>query len=459
MEKKFIKKEKNVETYVYFFTPEEVEKAETSVVKNVNANYTIPGFRRGRVPLGIVRSFLGESFEDMVLETLSESLEEELKGEELYIPALLLDQRREDDIASIEVQLHREPEITLKGYEGLELMIPQREEVLSNYLDNRLEELRNEHAIIEPKSGPAEIGDLVNVEYTIVKDNKKIADKKVQEIHLAQGDERPIAINVLGKSRGETVQFARTFENSDNEYAYTVVVKDVFKRSVLELDDEFARTVSAQAATLEELKEEVKEEGLASFLTWRKDFLRQQAMDKIGEFVELELADSTLDYFVVRAIENSKKDKSYEGYLKQAGSAEKLAENFKQGILDELKKNRFIEEVAQRENLKVEEDELEAYAEELAPQWGISLDRAREMLASRQDIRSDIRSTILRNKVLDKVIEKAKVSEVVSSAEPLPEGQAQEALPPTQEEEALPPAQEKALPDWDVSRTRDSQNQ
>ncbi len=98
--------------------------------------------------------------------------------------------------------------------------------------------------------------------------------------------------------------------------------------------------------------------------------------------------------------------------LKQAESVEKLVEEFRAGILDEVKKNRFIEEMARIEGLKVEEDELVSYSEEMSSHWGISADRAREMVKSREDVREDLISTILRNKVLDIVVEKAKVVEI-----------------------------------------------
>ncbi len=151
---------------------------------------------------------------------------------------------------------------------------------------------------------------------------------------------------------------------------------------------------------------------MKSFAGWKKDFLRQQAMDKIDDLVEIEIAESTIGFFVQRAIENSKKDKSYDGYLKQAESLEKLVEEFRTGIINEVKKNRFIEEMARIEGLKVEEDELVSYSEEMSSYWGMSADRAREMIKSREDIREDLTSTILRNKVLDIVVERAKVVEI-----------------------------------------------
>ena len=322
MEKSFVKKEENVETFLFAFDSEEIRKAENDVARYVNQQYTIPGFRKGKVPLSIVRNFLAESFEEMVLEVLSDKIEEELKDEKILVPAVISEQKMEGEGAVIEVKLHRDPEVKIRDYENLDLKVPKQDEVVLNYVNNRLEELRNEHAIVEPKDGPVENGDLVKIEYTIIKDGKKIAENKVQELSVVPEDDRPIV------KKDDVVEFTRTFEDSDNEYFYSVKVLDVLRKSPLDLDDEFAKTVNAEANTLEELKEIVRREGMESFLNWKKDFLRQQAMDKINDLVEIGISDATLDYLVQRTIENSKKEKSYEKYLKQAGSEEKLIEEF-----------------------------------------------------------------------------------------------------------------------------------
>lgn len=48
MEKNFVKKEENVETFLFSFDSEEVRQAEKDVAKYVNQQYSIPGFRKER---------------------------------------------------------------------------------------------------------------------------------------------------------------------------------------------------------------------------------------------------------------------------------------------------------------------------------------------------------------------------------------------------------------------------
>jgi len=385
VEKKTVNQEFNVEVLELVFTPDEVKRAENEAVKYVNANYSIRGFRKGKAPKGIVMSYLGENFDEIVFDELGKAVEEELKKEEqLFIPAIVVERKRnEDDSVTFVVELHREPEAVIKDYKGMEFSIPKREDVLVNYVENKLEELRNENAIIEPKDGPAEIGDVVEIEYTIVKDGKVIANKKTQEIHIVEEDDRPIVKNIIGKKKGDVVEFERTFEDSDNVYNYTVEVKEVFKRILMEIDDEFAKSVASEVETLEELKKKIEEEGIEAFDNWKKDFLRQQAFDKIVDLVDVKISDKTIDYFVLKSIENLIKEKKYDNYLKQAGSEENLRDQIKESIINELKRDRFIAEIAKENNIEVTEEEVLKNAEELAPYWGISVERATEIIKGR----------------------------------------------------------------------------
>ena len=412
MEKKLVEREKNVETYDFVFSPEEVETAEESVVALVNMKQTIPGFRKGKAPRRIIINYLGESLDELVLENLTEDLEEALKDEEIVIPAVIVDQKRTEDKAVFKVDLHRSPRIEIKDLSEMELSVPEPSSVIENYVEERIQELRNENAILEPKDDPIEYGDHVNVEYSIVKDGKTIADRKSQDFTVEKEDDRPIVTSVLGRKKGDEVSFERTFEGSDNKYEYSVTVKEVHRKILPDVVDEFAKTVSQNASSLEELKKELEKEGEAAYEAWKKDFFRQQVNQKIVEFADLEISDKTLEYYVRRAVENSKKDKSYNSYLEQAGSEGDLLLQFKEGVLEELTRNRIIDEIAETEKIEVSEEELQQTAQRLAPQWGISSERAKELIKSREDVREDFTESIRRSKVLDLIAAKANIKEL-----------------------------------------------
>lgn len=419
MDRKVIETDKNVEVVQFLFDKEEIRKAEDKVVNKVNMDYQIPGFRKGRVPKNIVINFIGDNYEDLVLDELSDNLEEALKAEsdELYIPAVISERKLEDNYAAFTIELHRDPKSTVKDYTNIELSVPKKQEIVMNYIDSRLEELREEHSIMEPKEGKLAVGDIAEIEYSIVKDGKKLADNKKQEIEITKNDERPIVKNIIGKSKGDTVKFEKTFESSDNKYQYTINIIETYRKTLMELGDELAKTVSYDVNDLEELKAKLKEEGTEQYENWKEDFLRQKLSSVITDYVDIEISDKTLDYFVNRAIENSKKEGSYEKYLNEVKNEDELRDEFKRNILNELKKERAVEEISKRENIDVTDEEIENKIKELAPYWGISEEQALGVIKERKRMRDELEESIRRRKVFDAVIAKAKIKEVEESEE------------------------------------------
>jgi trigger factor len=185
----------------------------------------------------------------------------------------------------------------------------------------------------------------------------------------------------------------------------------------MELGDELAKTVNYDVNDLEELKAKLKEEGTEQYENWKYDYLRQQVSSLITDYVDIEISDKTLDYFVSRAIENSKKEGSYEKYLKEVENEEELKKEFKRNILNELKKERAVEEISEKEKIDVTDEEIENKIKELAPYWGISEEQALGVIKERKRMKDELEENIRRTKVFDAVIAKADVKEVDENEE------------------------------------------
>ena len=101
-----------------------IQKVYRKEVKNMN----VPGFRKGKAPLSIVRKLYGEGvfYEDAINTLIPEvfpSVLEETKLETNYQP--------EFDIVSIDenglvlkAKIYVKPEVEIKDYEGLEITVP-----------------------------------------------------------------------------------------------------------------------------------------------------------------------------------------------------------------------------------------------------------------------------------------------------------------------------------------------
>ncbi|MGJ8454037.1 trigger factor [Pseudothermotoga sp. U03pept] len=406
--------EKNLSVYECTFDKSEVLEAEEDAVKKVADRVEIPGFRKGKAPKFLIRTRYPETIKSEILEILWQKALREIDDDEsLFLPPILEDFEIKDDGATLVLQVHRKPEVVLKPFEEFELKKLDKPSILESYVDRRLKELQEFHAILEPKDGAAEYGDMVRVKMTVTTSGKTIMDEKSSEYVLYKEDDRPVVTELIGKKAGDVVEFDRDFGN-EKVYHYKIVVEQVNKRRLLDISDELAKTVSAEYETLQQLKEALEKEGSELYEKDMKEFLQNQVIDILTSEAEVLISESTLRELVERAFEKINSDKEeYEKLLKDhENDPEKLREALKNYYLTDLKRNLSIEKVARENDLKVSDEEVEAQAEELAVAWGISTERAKSILRSRRDVSEDVRWELLKRKVADLILEKAKIVEV-----------------------------------------------
>ncbi|PLV59395.1 trigger factor [Thermotoga sp. KOL6] len=410
MEVKELERDKNRVVLEYIFDEKEIEQAEDKATRYLNQRVEIPGFRKGRIPKNILKLRFGKDFQEYVLDFLMDLIPETLKDRKLIISPIVTKREIENSSARMVVEIHEEPEVKIGDVSKIEVEKVDEEKVLEKYVERRLEDLREKHALLEPKEGSAEIGDLVRVTMEVYNEEGKKLTTREYEYVLKEGEDRPFVKDLVGKKKGDIVEIEREYEGK--KYTYKLEVQEVYKRTLLEIGDELARTVSNEFETLEQLKESLKKEGKDIYEVEMKESMREQLAEKLPEVVEIEVSEKTLDILVEESINRLKKEGKYEQIVSSYENEEELRKELKNRILNDIKRDRAIEVIAKEKNIEVTEEELEKEAEELAPFWGISPDRAKALVKSRQDLKEDLRWALLRRKVLDALLEEVKVKVV-----------------------------------------------
>jgi len=403
MTTKELERDKNLRVIEYTFDEDEVRKVEDEVTKYLNQRTEIPGFRKGRVPKHILKTRLGDIFEEYILDFLTDKVSESIERERLITLPVVKERQLIGGSARIVVELHEEPSVKLGDLSKIEVQKVDEEKVLERYVEKRLEDLREKHALLEPKEGPAEIGDLVRVKVDISNEEGKVLTSREYEYVLKEGEDRPFVKDLLGKKKGDVVEVEREFEGK--RYKYVMEVKEVYRRSLLEISDELARVVGNEFETLEQLKEALREEGKNIYDVEMKVNMREQLSEKLPDFVEIEISNRTLSLLVEEAIRRMKRDGRYDQLLESYGDEEKMRKDLEKAIIRDIKFERAVEEFAKEKGITVTEEELEKEAEEIAPFWGVSVERAKSIVKSRRDVKEDLEWAVLKRKVLDTMLE------------------------------------------------------
>jgi trigger factor len=244
-----------------------VQDAMRKTARVLSQKYNIPGFRRGKAPYSKVVQYVGEA---ALLQEAADAMLEEIYPQILdkaeidpYGPGEL--QKIEPDPLTFTIRVPLAPETVLGDYHSLRLEW-EDVTVTDEEVANVLEQIREEHAILEALDRPAEYGDEVHINVLGTVDDDVIVEEDDIEVVLKEDGTfvAPGFIEALvGMSTDEeksfTVVFPDTFgeENLRGEEGnFDVKVVGVYERVLPNLDDALASTAGS-FETLEDLKQDI----------------------------------------------------------------------------------------------------------------------------------------------------------------------------------------------------------
>jgi trigger factor len=253
---------------------EEVSKSFRTVVRNYQKYAKLPGFRPGKVPESVVRRrFATEIRKDVIDGLLPERFN---KGvQDLGIKPVGQPQVTEltiDDGQPLHVKAVFEflPEFSIEGYQGVVVEKPSVD-VTDDEYQHELEQLRDSRATVEPVEEDRAMvdGDWAQISYTgKLADDPEAAPITGEDTLVEIGGKDTVeAFNAVlrGAKPGQELK-AEVIYPADYPDAklqgktveYEVTVKGIKKRTVPELNDDFARELG-QYESLSELENRVRE--------------------------------------------------------------------------------------------------------------------------------------------------------------------------------------------------------
>lgn len=421
------------------FDEETVNQAMRQAARVISRQVNIPGFRRGRAPYTKVVQYVGEA---AVLQEAADRLMEETYSEILdkaevtpYAPGELVDM----DVSPLQfkIRVPLAPTVELGDYEAIredwEEPTVSEEEVAEV-----LQRLREENVVLEPVERPAEMGDQLMVDVKATVDGEEIVDEDDIEVPLLE--DRPFLSPefvqaLLGASAGETRTFPLTLPETMDEPSlrgaeaeFTVTVKQVFSRTLPELDDALASTVGT-FESLEALKEDIRRRLLSSKQEQAEVEFRNRMVERLVEVGEFhyppQMVEEALDDLVQRAAERAQREQkmSLEDSLRLAGlTMEEFRDRLRPEAEQRVKVSLALQKFAELEGIEVSDDEVVLEYQGLFERLNQLVPAAEQVPALDSDLGRRLRNNVLGRKVMDRLaaIGRGKETEEVSE-EPIAE--------------------------------------
>jgi trigger factor len=256
---------------------DELEGRVERAARQLGRELKLPGFRRGHVPAALVLQRVGRAtvLEQAVRDTLSEWYADAIAAAGIVPvgdPELELGELPPPGEAlTFSIEIGVLPRAQLGSYEGLE--VARREPAVSDeQIERELEALRERLARLETVARPATEGDFVVVDYVgslsgSGEDRSTPfpgGEGRDQLIELGAGNLLPgFEEGLVGASASEPRTLELTFpadyasELAGREASFQVTVKEVKRKRLPEVDDDFA--IDMGFDSIEELREDIRE--------------------------------------------------------------------------------------------------------------------------------------------------------------------------------------------------------
>jgi trigger factor len=425
LKQELISKVKNLEKLQVVYAKDEFQPFINSELQKAAKSYQIPGFRKGKAPKNLIMKMLGE--ESLKAYALEELLKKDIDGimkekETMMMPTIDdVDYGEEGDV-TVKITVHCKPEVVLPDFKDItvEKFVPNEENIIEMEVE-RLKQLQNEYAILEPKEGEVEYGNSIRLAYSVSnEDAKELYNQDAKEYEVFEDDKRDIIVNSLGMKAGEEKEYTKEFaadaegnkSGTDLKYVYKMQLEEVYTRVMPELDDAFAKEVKEVAGdTIEELKEAIRQEARDAFEETAKNAIKGQIINGLTLDTELEISDETIKEIVNNSIASMKEEKTYEQEFEKYDSEEEFLEEIEKANKDKLTEMYAVQKVFKDLGAKVEEEDLKEYIKRIAPTWGMTPEQAEGFVMKNATMKPRIEEALVQDKVAEYLMDKCTIDE------------------------------------------------
>ncbi len=435
--------------------PERVDKAMHDAARRIAREVNIPGFRKGKAPYNIVlqrigqKAVLGEAIELLGNEVFREALDE--AQIEPYAPGNLENVETEPTM-KLTFVVSKQPEADLGSYRDIRQPF-EATEVEDSAVTRAMKALQERRAVIEPASRPAQLGDLVKVyvhgerihpadeqieheaehegeaEQAEEEEHEEHKDTFIdQDLNVVLSDDADeesvipgFSANLVGMSAGEKKSFSLSFPEDYSDQAlarhsfnFDVEMKEVQSRTLPALNDDFAKQVTEnEIDNLLDLRIRVRKDLQDAATREAESKYAEEVLDKVVEQASIKYPEEMVDEYIDDILQNldrnlRERGLSLEHYKRIEGKDdEALRSEYRDMATRRLKRALVLGELVRREQLDVNNADVETQIDKMSQQFGEQAAIFRQMLG-RAENRQSIAADLATNRAFRRLIEIAR---------------------------------------------------
>jgi trigger factor len=369
----------------------DAKEFDQALVNSYNKNknrFSIPGFRKGKVPMAMVEKMYGEQvlYDDALNEILDKTYPDAVKESGLDVvsrPEIGIDEigKGKDLVYTATVAV--KPEVTLGEYKGVTVEKADVTVTEAEVQDRLNKELDKNSRLVDVER-EIKKDDIATIDFVGSVDGKEFAGGKGEDYPLTIGSGTFIPgfeDQLIGHKVGENVDVNVTFPEeygakdlAGKEALFKVSIKAVKEKQVPAADDEFASEVS-EFDTLDEYKKDLEKTIRAEKEERATTTNENNVVDKVVANASMEIPEPMID----AQLDNMYYDYSMrlqqqgipiDQYMQITGLTEvKLKEQMKPQAEKNIRTSLVLEAIQKKENISVSDERVDEEFKKIADQY------------------------------------------------------------------------------------------
>lgn len=403
----------------------ELEPSLKKAYREIGAQVTIPGFRKGKVPTAVIDQRVGrgavlnEAVQDAIpAQIVAAVREHEVKS--LGRPEVEITEFADGEALRFTAELDVRPEIALPDLSGIEVTVDEIQ-VGDNEIDEQVSALRERFATLKTVERAAQVGDYVQIDLAATVDGEEVPGGSASNISHEVGSQQllPGLDEVLvGLSAGDTTSFTSQLVGGDfagRDADVAVTVRTVKEKELPPLDDDFAGLAS-EFDTMDELRADLgtrlgrvkKVEQLYS--------ARDKALAELVKVAEVPAPEGVVRDEVdqrrqAMTDELERMGATLEEYFAVEGkSAEDVDKELTDAAVEGVKIQLLLDTLADQENVDVSDDEFGHEIVHRAQRVGVPPQQYYDQLV-RSGMAAAVYGDVRRGKALALVLERVRITD------------------------------------------------
>ena len=404
---------------------EDVNAALAETCESLRTQVSIPGFRKGRVPVTILKSRFPEYVNSEAVRYLvAPAYEDAIYNERLnpltqptFTPPLNELQITENEPFTFSATVDIRPSISLPNYDELvtdknPVNVP-REDV-----DIYITRLQAQSATYEPLDveRPVQEKDCVRIDWECLLDGNRVDAESRQDVDIELGAgaiHEKLEQALLGMEIGDTNNVDIEFPQEHNvaELAgksaqYEITLHAITQQHLPSLDDEFAKDLGYE--NYSQLYGLIWNNLVEEETSLHVDKQKAELLEQLIEKTEITIPDPLVNQYVQQTLQNVKQQLANEHRSPEdAGiNMDTLPDELRRDVIQQTKQSWIFETIAEKEGISVSDDELEYEIRRAAEQQNRDAQKYAALLKSSNRL-EDFRGQLQHEKIYQFLINRA----------------------------------------------------